>query len=152
MSLPIQRSAFGTAISLSKRVGGPFTAPRLPAGVEEVFVLRKSVTICPGSHVALLCDVARYNSCFTTAISLSYSNRLQGHNQDRWAVRTPPLPLRHQNRTRNMPHFTTGSGFYFLVCRWTRCRRLATLETAASPATALSCSTLLLWCIAPFPP
>lgn len=43
LSLPIQRSAFGTAISLSKRVGGPFTAPRLPAG----------------SHVALLCDVAR---------------------------------------------------------------------------------------------
>jgi hypothetical protein len=43
MTLPIQRSSFGTAISLSKRVGGPFTSPRLPAG----------------SHVALLCDVAR---------------------------------------------------------------------------------------------
>ena len=36
MSLPIQRSAFGTAISLSKRVGGPSTAPRLAAGTERV--------------------------------------------------------------------------------------------------------------------
>jgi hypothetical protein len=49
MSLPIQRSAFGTAISLSKRVGGPFTAPRLPAGAERgVYAAIKCNTYAQG--------------------------------------------------------------------------------------------------------